>query len=135
MQGFLTVQRAAFLPARALKISLETPDPKAAGEGTLDPRASAPGGTAWLGGKIMAPRRNEALFLVDSWIEEALASHDAVSDAKVLDKRPARDSYAYDRPLLSAAMSVPPRAALMSDLSELCPLLEGDELEPAQFFD
>jgi hypothetical protein len=71
-------------------------------------------------------RRHEESFLVNSWIEEALASEDAESDAKVVAKRATRDSYSYDRPLLSATLDVPVRYPILSDLKELCPLLEAE---------
>ena len=81
-------------------------------------------------------RRNQALFLVESWIEEALASDSSESDTRVIAKRPPRDSYTHDRPLLSTGIRrLPPRDGRPSDLNELSPLLEGDESEAAHFFD
>lgn len=71
-------------------------------------------------------RRREESFLVNAWIEEALASEDAESDAKLAAKRSNRDSYSYDRPLLTAALDLPVRYPILSDLKELCPLLEAE---------
>ena len=73
-------------------------------------------------------RRHEQLFLVDAWIEEALASEDAESDALVAAKRANRDSYSFENPPISGT-----RARMLSELKELSPLLE--ESETPELFD
>jgi hypothetical protein len=72
-------------------------------------------------------RRNEGLALVNSWIEEALFSDDAVNNTGIIAKRAGRDSYSQERPLLS--LSLVPAAQRPSELKELSPLLERDETE------
>jgi hypothetical protein len=66
----------------------------------------------------------EGLFIVDAWIEEALASQDAESDALVAAKRANRDSYSFENPPISGT-----RARILSDLKELSPMLEAESPE------
>jgi len=75
-------------------------------------------------------RRNEGLFGVDAWIDEALASDDAESDAQVAAKRANRGSSSFECPPISGM-----RARLQSDLRELSPVLEADSTELSDWFE
>lgn len=75
-------------------------------------------------------RRNEGLFVVNAWIEEALDSEDSISDALVAAKRANRDSYSFDEPPLSGT-----RARVLSDLKELSPVLEAESAELSDWLD
>jgi hypothetical protein len=48
--------------------------------------------------------------------------------------RPPRDSFSYDRPLLSAAFAPHPRHPILSDVNELSLALEADECEIPRIF-
>lgn len=74
-------------------------------------------------------RRGEKLQLVNAWIEELLAGEVPGIEERVLELRSQRDSYSFDRPLLSTSL-VPVRP-ILSDLRELCPLLESERLSEA----
>jgi hypothetical protein len=76
----------------------------------------------------MSSRRQEKLHLVNAWIEELLASESSAAEERVLEQRSQRDSYSFDRPLLSASLSLPARHPILSDLRELSPLLESERL-------
>jgi hypothetical protein len=78
----------------------------------------------------MSSRRQEKVQLVNAWIDELLAG-DSAAQELVLEQRAQRDSYSFDRPLLAASLSLPPRHAILSDLRELCPLLEAERLSEA----
>jgi hypothetical protein len=69
-------------------------------------------------------RRNEGLFVVNAWIEEALASEDAESDVLVAAKRANRDSYSFENPPISGT-----RTRMPSELKELSPMLESENPE------
>jgi hypothetical protein len=76
-------------------------------------------------------RRGEKLQLVNAWIEELLRGEGPALEERVLEQRSQRDSYSFDRPLLSASLALPVRHPILSDLRELSPLLESDRLSEA----
>lgn len=78
----------------------------------------------------MSARRQGKLNLVNAWIDELLAG-EPMAEERVLEQRSQRDSYSFDRPLLAATLSLPPRHPILSDLRELCPLLEAERLSEA----
>lgn len=79
---------------------------------------------------MSARRRHEGLFGVNAWIEEALASEDAASDALIAEKRANRDSYSFECPPISGT-----RARMPSELRELSPVLEADSAELNDWFE
>jgi hypothetical protein len=72
--------------------------------------------------------RKGKLHLVNAWIEELLAGESTPVEELVLEQRSQRDSYSFDRPLLSASLSLSSRHPILSDLRELSPLLESERL-------
>ena len=73
-------------------------------------------------------RRHGKLHLVNAWIEELLQGEDAALEQRVIERRSQRDSYSFDRPLISTQLSVSARYPILSDLRELSPLLESERL-------
>jgi hypothetical protein len=83
----------------------------------------------------MSRHRKGQFHLVNSWIEEALVSDECDEHAvTVRPPRGPRDSYSYDRPLLSAAFAPHPRHPILSDVKELSRALEAEETEIPRVF-
>ena len=77
---------------------------------------------------MSARHHNEALCLVDAWFDGAVESHDgydSINDTGVM-KRPQRDSYTHERPLLAASLEL--RPSIAADLLEPDAMLEDDAL-------
>ena len=129
---FLGEELRALFPHLALKNPLARADldecerrGAARGGSTGPPKDTRPDGE-----DTMSIRRRSGGFqLVSSWIEEALLADSEEHEDSRVTQRPARDSYTHDRPLLSASIAYRGRSPLLSDLKELCPLLEHDAFE------
>jgi hypothetical protein len=80
----------------------------------------------------MSRHRKGQFHLVNSWIEEALFNDEC--DEHAVTVRPPRDSYSYERPLLSAAFAPHPRHPILSDVKELSLTLEAEEIELPRLF-
>lgn len=74
--------------------------------------------------------RNGQFHLLNSWIEEALVSDEAECDEHAVTRRPPRDSFSQERPLLSLRA----RRPILSDVKELSLMLEADEFEIPRLF-
>ncbi len=78
----------------------------------------------------MSRGRQTKLHLVNAWIDELLAAESPAEEEIVIERRGQRDSYSFDRPLISASLSMSLRP-ILSDLRELSPLLESERLSEA----
>lgn len=78
--------------------------------------------------------RNGQFHLLNSWIEEALVSDEAECDEHAVTRRPPRDSFSQERPLLSAALTLRTRRPILSDVKELSLMLEADDHELPRLF-
>jgi len=79
----------------------------------------------------MSRGRQTKLHLVNAWIDELLAAESPAEEEIVLERRGQRDSYSFDRPLISASLHISLRHPILSDLRELSPLLESERLSEA----
>jgi hypothetical protein len=78
---------------------------------------------------MSARHHNEALCLVDAWFDGAVENddsrYDSINDTGVM-KRPQRDSYTQERPLLAASLEL--RPSIAADLLEPDALVADDSL-------